>query len=76
MGPFAEEAVGKVVDWPNTPGMNQGLTDMGTAMGPIWLGPESLSNVKSDSTARTGPPTTTCRRPAHSDTKWLLREPA
>jgi multiple sugar transport system substrate-binding protein len=46
MGPFAQEAVGNVVDWPNTPGMNQALTDMGTAMGPIWLGPETLSKTK------------------------------
>jgi multiple sugar transport system substrate-binding protein len=46
MGPFAQEALGKVVDWPNTPGMNQALTDMGTAMGPIWLGPETLSKTK------------------------------
>jgi multiple sugar transport system substrate-binding protein len=47
MGPFLEEAHGNVVNWPNTPGMNQGLTDMGTTMGPIWLGPESLSSVSS-----------------------------
>ncbi len=46
MGPFAQEAVGNVVDWPNTPGMNQALTDMGTAMGPIWLGPEALAKTK------------------------------
>ncbi len=26
--------------------MNQALTDMGTAMGPIWLGPETLSKTK------------------------------
>ena len=29
---FAQEAVGNVVDWPNTPGMNQALTDMQTSM--------------------------------------------
>jgi multiple sugar transport system substrate-binding protein len=45
MGPFAQEAVGNVVDWPNTPGMNQALGDMATAMGPIWLGPETLSKT-------------------------------
>jgi multiple sugar transport system substrate-binding protein len=47
MGPFLTEASGNVVDWPNTPGMNQGLTDMQTAMGPIWLGPETLSKTTS-----------------------------
>jgi multiple sugar transport system substrate-binding protein len=47
MTPFSEEAVGNVVDWPNTPGMNQALTDMGTAMGPIWLSGGSLSNTES-----------------------------
>ncbi len=47
MAPFAQEAVGNVVDWPNTPGMNQALTDMGTAMGPIWLGPETLAKTTS-----------------------------
>ena len=47
MAPFAQESLGKVVDWPNTPGMNQALTDMGTAMGPIWLGPETLSKTTS-----------------------------
>ena len=46
MAPFAQEAVGNVVDWPNTPGMNQALTDMQTAMGPIWLGPATLSKTK------------------------------
>lgn len=47
MQPFLSEAHGKVVNWPNTPGMNQGLTDMGTDMGPIWLGPGSKSNTAS-----------------------------
>jgi multiple sugar transport system substrate-binding protein len=47
MAPFLEEAHGDVVNWPNTPGMNQGLTDMGTTMGPIWLGPKSFSSVTS-----------------------------
>ena len=47
--PFLAEAEGaaKLVNWPNTPGMNQGLTDMGTTMGPIWLGSQSLSSVTS-----------------------------
>ena len=27
--------------------MNQALTDMGTAMGPIWLGPETLAKTTS-----------------------------
>lgn len=46
--PFFAEAEGaaKLVNWPNTPGMNQALTDMGSAMGPIWLGPESYSSVQ------------------------------
>ena len=47
MTPFLEEAHGNVVNWPNTPGMNQALTDMGTTMGPIWLGSQSLSAVTS-----------------------------
>jgi multiple sugar transport system substrate-binding protein len=47
MTPFLDEAHGNVVDWPNTPGMNAGLGDMGSIMGPIWLGPETLSKTKS-----------------------------
>jgi multiple sugar transport system substrate-binding protein len=47
MTPFLDEAHGNVVDWPNTPGMNQGLTDMGLDMGPIWLGAGSESNTAS-----------------------------
>ncbi len=70
MAPFSEEAVGNVVDWPNTPGMNQALTDMGTAMGPIWLSGRRPSPIRSrHSKALTRPPTTTCKRPAHSSTK-------
>jgi multiple sugar transport system substrate-binding protein len=46
MAPFAQEAIGNVVDWPNTPGMNQALTDMGTSMGPVWLGPSTLSKTQ------------------------------
>jgi multiple sugar transport system substrate-binding protein len=45
MQPFLSEAAGNVVDWPNTPGMNQGLTDMGSDMGPIWLGGGNLANT-------------------------------
>ncbi len=47
MQPFLNEAAGKVVDWPNTPGMNQGLTDMASDMGPIWLGGGNLANTTS-----------------------------
>jgi len=47
MQPFLNEAHGKVVNWPNTPGMNQALTDMGRDMGPIWLGGGSQSNTSS-----------------------------
>ena len=47
MQPFLNEAKGDVVDWPNTPGMNQALTDMGSDMGPIWLGGGSLSSTTS-----------------------------
>lgn len=48
--PFLDEARGaaKLVNWPNTPGMNQALTDMGTDMGPIWLGGGSLANTTHD----------------------------
>ena len=44
MAPFSQEAVGNVVDWPNTPGMNQALGDMQTAMGPIWLGRDPVQD--------------------------------
>lgn len=47
MQPFLAEAQGNVVDWPNTPGMNQGLTDMASDMGPIWLGPGNLASTTS-----------------------------
>jgi multiple sugar transport system substrate-binding protein len=46
--PFLTESTKNLVDWPNTPGMNQALTDMGRDMGPIWLGPLSSSAVSSD----------------------------
>jgi multiple sugar transport system substrate-binding protein len=36
------------VGWPETYGMDQGLTDMGTDMGPIWLGLQSTSQIKSE----------------------------
>jgi multiple sugar transport system substrate-binding protein len=47
--PFLAEAQGaaKLVNWPNTPGMAQALTDMASDMGPIWLGPGSLANTTS-----------------------------
>ena len=45
--PYLTEAHGNVVDWPNTPGMNQGLTDMGSDMGSIWLGGGSLASTTS-----------------------------
>jgi multiple sugar transport system substrate-binding protein len=47
MQPYLNEAHGNVVDWPNTPGMNQGLTDMQSDMGPIWLGGGNLANTTS-----------------------------
>ncbi len=47
MQPFLDEAHGNVVDWPNTPGMNQALTDMGSDMGPIWLGGGNLASTTS-----------------------------
>jgi multiple sugar transport system substrate-binding protein len=47
MQPFLDEAHGNVVNWPNTPGMNQALTDMGADMGPIWLGSQTLSGTTS-----------------------------
>jgi multiple sugar transport system substrate-binding protein len=39
MSGFLSESKGNLTNWPNTPGMNQGLTDMQRDMGPIWLGP-------------------------------------
>lgn len=47
MQPFLSEAHGNVVNWPNTPGMNQALTDMAADMGPIWLGGGNLSSTTS-----------------------------
>jgi multiple sugar transport system substrate-binding protein len=45
MSGFLSESKGNLLDWPNTPGMNQGLTDMSRDMGPIWLGPGSLAQT-------------------------------
>ena len=45
MSGFLSESRGKLTDWPNTPGMNQGLTDMQRDMGPIWLGPGTLAQT-------------------------------
>ena len=45
MQPFLNESKGNLTNWPNTPGMNQGLTDMQRDMGPIWLSPGSLSST-------------------------------
>jgi multiple sugar transport system substrate-binding protein len=36
------------VGWPETYGMDQGLTDMATDMGPIWLGPQTTSQIKAE----------------------------
>ncbi len=36
------------VGWPETYGMDQGLADMGTGMGPIWLGAQSTSQISSE----------------------------
>ncbi len=45
MTPFLDESKGNLTNWPNTPGMNQGLTDMQRDMGSIWLGPGSLAQT-------------------------------
>jgi multiple sugar transport system substrate-binding protein len=45
MSGFLTESTGNLTDWPNTPGMNQGLTDMQRDMGPIWLGPGTLAQT-------------------------------
>jgi multiple sugar transport system substrate-binding protein len=47
MSGFLSESKGNLTDWPNTPGMNQGLTDMQRDMGPIWLGPGTLAQTSS-----------------------------
>ena len=36
------------VGWPETYGMDQGLTDMGNIMGPIWLGPRTPKQITSE----------------------------
>jgi len=48
MSGFLSESKGSLTDWPNTPGMNQGLTDMQRDMGPIWLGPGTLAQTSAD----------------------------
>jgi multiple sugar transport system substrate-binding protein len=45
MSGFLSESKGNLTNWPNTPGMNQGLTDMQRDMGPIWLGPGTLAQT-------------------------------
>ncbi len=45
MAGFLSESKGNLTNWPNTPGMNQGLTDMQRDMGPIWLGPGTLAQT-------------------------------
>jgi multiple sugar transport system substrate-binding protein len=48
MSGFLAESKGNLTNWPNTPGMNQGLTDMQRDMGPIWLGPGTLAQTSAD----------------------------
>ena len=50
MSGFLTESKGNLTDWPNTPGMNQGLTDMQRDMGPIWLGPGTLAQTSANIT--------------------------
>jgi len=45
MSGFLSESKGHLTPWPNTPGMNQGLTDMARDMGPIWLGPGTVTQT-------------------------------
>jgi multiple sugar transport system substrate-binding protein len=45
MSGFLSESKGNLTNWPNTPGMNQGLTDMQRDMGPIWLGQGTLAQT-------------------------------
>jgi multiple sugar transport system substrate-binding protein len=47
MDAFLNESKGNLSNWPNTPGMNQGLTDMQRDMGSIWLGPGTLAQTTS-----------------------------
>jgi multiple sugar transport system substrate-binding protein len=51
MTPFLDESTGNLTNWPNTPGMNQGLTDMQRDMGPIWLGPGTLAQTSANITS-------------------------
>lgn len=51
MTAFLDESKGNLTNWPNTPGMNQGLTDMQRDMGPIWLGPGTLAQTSANITA-------------------------
>jgi multiple sugar transport system substrate-binding protein len=50
MSGFLSESKGNLTDWPNTPGMNQGLTDMQRDMGPIWLTPGTLAQTSANVT--------------------------
>jgi multiple sugar transport system substrate-binding protein len=48
MSGFLAESKGNLTNWPNTPGMNQALTDMQRDMGPIWLGPGTLAQTSAN----------------------------
>jgi multiple sugar transport system substrate-binding protein len=48
MQPFLAESKGQILNWPDTPGMNQGLMDMQRDMGPIWLGAGSAGSTSAD----------------------------
>jgi multiple sugar transport system substrate-binding protein len=43
--PFLDEAEGQTVNWPVSPGMGEALTDMGQALGPIYLGSSSVPSA-------------------------------
>jgi multiple sugar transport system substrate-binding protein len=51
MSGFLSESKGNLLDWPNTPGMNQGLTDMQRDMAPIWLGARTPAQTAAAITA-------------------------
>jgi multiple sugar transport system substrate-binding protein len=45
MSAFLAEAHGKVANFPVSPGVGDALTQIFTALGPAWLGTESVSSA-------------------------------
>ena len=71
-----QEALGNVVDWPNTPGMNQALGRHADRHGADLVEGGNLSKTTRPHEARTRPPTTTCKLPAPSDWPRAARKPS